>query len=192
MPLNPQGPNDPNEGPSPLGGGQPPNNYPPQGQQPGQSGWPQQPQQPPGSGWPQQQPPPGQYGGQQPPPGQYGQQPPPGQYGQQPPPGQYGQQPGYGQAGYYPEQVNGTMILVMGILSVIGCLSIILGPIAMVMGNNAMKAIDTGRADPSQRGVVNAGKICGIIGLIFGILGLFWIPVYYASMMQAMNHANGQ
>jgi len=166
--MNPQGPNDPNQGPDPLGGGQPPNNYPPQGQQPGQSGWPQQ---QPGSGWPQQQPPPGQYG-QQPPPGQYGQQPPPGQYGQQPPPGQYGA------GGYYPEQVNGTLILILGILSILGCFSVILGPVAWVMGNNALKAIAAGQADPAQQGNVSGGRICGIIGTILWIIGAICYVIF--------------
>jgi len=185
--MNPQGPNDPNQGPDPLGGGQPPNNYPPQGQQPGQSGWPQQPQQPPGSGWPQQ-PPPGQYG-QQPPPGQYGQQPPPGQYGQQPPPGgqwppnpNY-QQPGYNQGGYYPETVNADQILILGILGIVCCG--ICAIVAWIQGNNAIAAIDSGRADPSQRSKVNAGRICGIVGVVLMIVGI----IFRVALM-GMNHGS--
>lgn len=142
--MNPQGPNDPNQGPSPLGGGQPPNN------QPGQSGWPQQP-----------------------PPGQYGQQ-PQNPYGA--PQGQYpgGPQPG----GYYPEQVNGTLILILGILSILGCASIITGPIAWVMGNNALKAIAAGQADPMQQGNASGGKICGIIGtILWSLIGIGYIIV---------------
>jgi len=69
-------------------------------------------------------------------------------------------------------RVNGTSILVLGILSII-CLPI-LGPIAWVMGNNALRTIDTGQADPNERGTVAAGRICGIIGTVFLILGVIY------------------
>jgi hypothetical protein len=52
---------------------------------------------------------------------------------------------------------------VLGILSLI-CFGIILGPIAWIMGQKAMREIDS---EPSvtytNRGSVNAGRICGII-----------------------------
>ena len=65
---------------------------------------------------------------------------------------------------------NGTLILVLGI---VGLFCTILGPVAWIMGNNALPT-----ADPSQAGLINAGRICGIIGTIFLILGiLYWILV---------------
>lgn len=63
---------------------------------------------------------------------------------------------------------NATLILILGILSIVfgGC-GIILGPIAWVMGNSALAS---GTVDPSQIGQVNAGRICGIIGTILSVL----------------------
>lgn len=73
--------------------------------------------------------------------------------------------------------VNGTLILVLGILSLLVCG--VFGPIAMIMGNNAMATLNAGAGDESQRGLVNAGRICGIIGtvfLVFQVIGvLIWL-----------------
>jgi len=85
-----------------------------------------------------------------------------------PPPG--GQPPYGGPVG---APVNGTMILVLGILSIV-CLPI-LGPVALIMANNALKS---GPIDPAQAGSVNAGRICGIIGCVLLVIGiLYWIAV---------------
>jgi hypothetical protein len=77
----------------------------------------------------------------------------PGGYG--PPGGGYGQQPGYGPpAGYgggTTDHPQGTTILVLGILSLVICQ--LLGPVAWIMGNNAIKEID---ASPSRYG--NRGR----------------------------------
>ena len=95
-------------------------------------------------GWP----PPGD--GSELPPSQppYGQQP---EYGQ--PPAEYGQQPGYGQPygqpgyGQQVDHPQGTTILVLGILGLVSCQ--ILGVVAWVMGNNALREID---ANPAHGG----------------------------------------
>ncbi len=92
-------------------------------------------------------------------------------------------QGGYAQPGYYPpqyrNQVNGGMILTLGILSILLCN--ILGPFAWIMGNSAVAAIDRGEADPSQRGSVNAGRICGIIGTVFILFGILLTAALVAS-----------
>jgi hypothetical protein len=85
------------------------------------------------------------------------------------PPVQY---PPYYPPGYLPT-ANGGLILALGILSIVLvrlCGGIILGPIAWVMGNNALTAIDSGRANPTERGMVVAGRVCGIIGTILNLL----------------------
>ena len=75
---------------------------------------------------------------------------------------------------------QGTIILVLGILSIVICG--ILGPIAWIMGNNAIAEIDRNPAAYSNRSTVNAGRICGIIGTVFLVLGiLFWIIVAASS-----------
>lgn len=70
----------------------------------------------------------------------------------------------------YPEQSQATTILVLGILSIVCCG--LLGIAAWVMGNNELKAIDEGRRAPENRGTANAGRICGIVGVVLSALGL--------------------
>lgn len=98
--------------------------------------------------------------------------PPPPGYGQQPP--GYGQQPGYGQPPYGAyasgqiEHPQGTTILVMGILGIVLCP--ILAPVAWVMGNTAIREIDAQPGRYSNRGVVQAGRLCGMIYTGFVLL----------------------
>jgi uncharacterized membrane protein YjgN (DUF898 family) len=68
---------------------------------------------------------------------------------------------------------QGTLILILGILSIV-CLSI-LGPVAWFMGNKAVREIDANPGAYTNRGTVNAGRICGIIGTILLILGIIWV-----------------
>ena len=117
--------------------------------------------------------------------------PPPGPAPAWPPPpaGPYGQSSPnpYGQPGAYPVQVNGSQILIMGIVSFF-CLSIILGPMAYVQGNNALAAIDRGEADPAQRGNVAAGRICGLISGILGVLGIVVYAVIIFGTLASNHH----
>jgi Domain of unknown function (DUF4190) len=69
---------------------------------------------------------------------------------------------------------QGTTILVLGILSLVICG--FLGPVAWIMGNNAMAEIDRNPAAYSNRGNVVAGRILGIIATVLLVLGvLLWI-----------------
>ena len=68
------------------------------------------------------------------------------------------------------EHPQGTLILVLGILSILCCG--ILGPVAWVMGNNAINEIDQNPAGYSNRGQVQAGRICGIVGTVLWALGI--------------------
>jgi len=74
---------------------------------------------------------------------------------------------------------RGTLILVLGIVSIFVC-GIILGPIAWVMGNNDLREMSAGTMDPSGRDMTNAGKICGMIALFLNIAG---ICIYAIIMM---------
>ena len=65
---------------------------------------------------------------------------------------------------------RGTLILVLGILSIVLCQ--ILGIPAWVMGNGDLKQMDAGTMDPSGRSITNAGRICGIVATILLILGV--------------------
>lgn len=67
------------------------------------------------------------------------------------------------------EPHRGTLILTLGILGIL-LLPIIFGPIAWRMGSSDLHKMSTGIMDPEGRSVTNAGRICGIIGTIWGVL----------------------
>lgn len=124
-------------------------------------------------------------------PGQWDQQ--PGAYAQ--PGGQqnsaYTQQGYYGYGGRpsYHEPHRGTTVLVLGILGFVVCF--ILGAVAWSMGNNDLRKINAGIMDPSGRDMTNAGRICGMISTILGIVWLGFTVVYMAfvlSMVAAGGH----
>ncbi len=95
----------------------------------------------------------------------------------QPPPwppqpgGQYPQHP--------PRSVSGGLILTLGILSLLVCN--LLGPVAAIMGGNAVGAIDRGEADPNERGSANTGRILRIISTVFLVLSVLVVLVAVAS-----------
>ena len=71
---------------------------------------------------------------------------------------------------------RGTLILVLGILSIIICGP--LGIAAWLMGNGDLKLMDAGQMDPTGRSLTSAGRICGMIGtilLILWVLGVILI-----------------
>lgn len=86
-----------------------------------------------------------------------------------PPPPPPGYQSFDTQAGAPRPYPRGTLILVLGILSFFIC-GIILGVVAFVMGNNAIKEIDRNPAAYTNRGIVNAGRICGAIGAALSVV----------------------
>jgi hypothetical protein len=62
------------------------------------------------------------------------------------------------------------LALILGIVGVTVCY--IGGPFALVISNTALKEIDASGGTIGGRGMVQAGKILGIIGTIFLALGL--------------------
>jgi predicted Zn finger-like uncharacterized protein len=72
---------------------------------------------------------------------------------------------------------RGSAILVLGIVSlvflVVPVIGLVLGIIAWIMGHTDLEEIRTGRMDPEGEGSTNAGRICGMIGVIGGLLVLF-------------------
>lgn len=73
-----------------------------------------------------------------------------------------------------------TTILVLGILSLVICA--ICGPIARVMANRDLAAMNAGLMDPSGMEQTKAGKICGIIGTVFLILGAIFSVIYFIAI----------
>ena len=68
---------------------------------------------------------------------------------------------------------RGTLILVLGILSLVVCA--FLGIPAWIMGNNDLAAMNAGQMDPAGRSTTNAGRICGMIGTILLILSVLLV-----------------
>jgi hypothetical protein len=105
----------------------------------------------------------------------------PNPYGQQNPYGQpqqpYGQQPP-GYAGM--DHPRGTTILVLGILSIV-CCGIFTGIPAILMGKNALAEIDSAPGRYTNRSLVKAGFICGIIGTAWSAL----VIVFYVIALAA-------
>ncbi|OMP30833.1 MULTISPECIES: CCC motif membrane protein [Mangrovimonas] len=75
---------------------------------------------------------------------------------------------------------NSTLILVMGILSIVGCCfygipGLICGIIAIVLGSKATKLYQSAPEEYLGYGNVKAGRIMGIIGVILSIISIAYI-----------------
>ena len=73
---------------------------------------------------------------------------------------------------------RGTLILVLGILSLVVCAP--LGIVAWVMGNGDLKQMDAGAMDPTGRSLTNGGRICGMIGTILLALSILVLIALFA------------
>jgi hypothetical protein len=93
-------------------------------------------------------------------------------------PGSYGQPgPGYGAA--YPKNSLAVWSLVLGIVSfVIGC-GLLTGIPAVIVGNNAKKAVARGEAN--NGGMATAGVILGWIATVLSVLGIILFAVLFAN-----------
>jgi uncharacterized membrane protein len=75
---------------------------------------------------------------------------------------------------------NATLVLVMGILSIVGCCcyglpGLIFGVVAIILGSKATKLY---KQDPqlyTGYGNVQAGKIMGIIGVVLSVLAVIFL-----------------
>jgi uncharacterized membrane protein YtjA (UPF0391 family) len=66
---------------------------------------------------------------------------------------------------------RGTLILILGILSLVFC-GIFTGLPAWIMGNGDVKQMAAGTMDPSGRSLTVAGKVCGMIATILFMIGI--------------------
>jgi hypothetical protein len=76
----------------------------------------------------------------------------------------------------YPEPSQATTVLVLGILSI---LFQILGPVAWILGDKELAAIDAGRRSPENRSSAVAGKVLGIIGTVLLVLAIVGIILVF-------------
>lgn len=81
---------------------------------------------------------------------------------------------------------NAIIALVLGILSYIMC-PVILAIAAWIMGNNELKAIDSGQSPEAGRMLANIGKWLGIVNIILSVLALIlFIILFSLGMMGSM------
>ncbi|MFF4614989.1 DUF4190 domain-containing protein [Nonomuraea jabiensis] len=88
--------------------------------------------------------------------------------------------PNYGPSYYGPPpqtHPQGTTILVLGILSLVVCTFI--GPFAWSMGNRALREIDESGYYYENRGMVQAGRICGIVSSILMMVTLGFVALMF-------------
>lgn len=101
---------------------------------------------------------------------------------QVPPPPPYSQTPYPGGGDPYPgprgDAKNATTALVLGIVSLVVCS--ILGPVALILGRNAMKEVDASGGALGGRGKAQAGFILGIVASVLLVIGLIAVIAVYA------------
>ena len=97
----------------------------------------------------------------------------------------------------YPEPSQAVTALVLGILGILGGLSVFLlgilgllvaflGPFGWYLGRKEMKAIDGGLRNPTNRGTAKAGMVLGIVGTVFTVLSIaFWAVIIFAVFLDA-------
>jgi len=73
---------------------------------------------------------------------------------------------------------RGTLILVLGILSLVVCQPV--GIAAWIMGKGDLAEMDSGQMDPEGRQLTNAGRICGMIAVALMALSLIAIVLLFA------------
>lgn len=86
------------------------------------------------------------------------------------------------------EHPQGTLILILGILSIVVCQ--LTGPFAWSMGRKAIREIDASGQTYTNRGVVQAGMICGIVGTAFLAIGILIGIVYLIAIGVAIGTSN--
>jgi hypothetical protein len=94
---------------------------------------------------------------------------------------------------YYAKPHRGTLVLVLGILSIVVCF--IFGIVAWVMANVDLREMAAGTMDPAGEGNTKAGRICGIIGTIIGIgsvLLAILIAVFFFAATPMVSHHSAQ
>ncbi len=77
------------------------------------------------------------------------------------------------------------VVLVLGILSLVLGLScygvgLIMGPIAWALGQSAIKEIDAAPNEYRNRGLVQAGRICGIVATVLLVVAIVGVVLVVA------------
>jgi hypothetical protein len=81
------------------------------------------------------------------------------------------------------EHPDGTTVLILGVLSLVMCQ--VLGPVAWIMGNRAIAEIDGNPSAYTNRGSVQAGRICGIISSCLIIAAVVVVAIVLIALAAA-------
>jgi hypothetical protein len=84
----------------------------------------------------------------------------------------------------YELEHRGGLILALGIIGLVTCPPV--GVAAWVMGNNDMKAMESGQMDPEGKQLTQVGKILGIVATIFMIIWMCVGFAYFAIVIAAI------
>jgi hypothetical protein len=78
------------------------------------------------------------------------------------------------------EQGRGVLIMVLGIVSIVccGCIGIICGPLAWILGQQDLKRINAGEIAEAARQQTQIGVYCGMAGTALSALGLLGACIY--------------
>ena len=76
---------------------------------------------------------------------------------------------------------RGTLILVLGILSLVGC-GIFTGIPAWIMGKNDLKEMDAATMDPEGRQLTNIGKILGMVSCILTVVMICGYVILFGAL----------
>ena len=76
--------------------------------------------------------------------------------------------------------------LVTGIMSIVCCgLGVVLGPVAIILGNGSKKEIAASGGAQGGSGMAQAGFILGIIGLILSLIAVLYYVLVVAAIFTA-------
>jgi hypothetical protein len=83
----------------------------------------------------------------------------------------------------YPEPSQAVLAL---ILAIVGLFAFqLISPVAWVLANREIGAIDQGRRNPVNRGMAVAAKVIGIIGTVLVVLGVLFLVVLLMGLSAA-------
>ena len=87
----------------------------------------------------------------------------------------------------YREPSQAVLALVVAIVGLVAFQLVC--PVAWVLANREIHAIDQGRRNPANRGMAVAAKIIGIIGSVLLVLGVLFVLLVIASLFAASSRS---
>jgi hypothetical protein len=83
------------------------------------------------------------------------------------------------------------MVLTLGILGIAINILGIIGAIAWYLASQDLPEMDAGQMDLSGRAMTQAGKVCGIVGFVLGLVGCCFTAIWFAVFFGVMGPRMG-